>query len=83
MIGVWIMIENQIARGIVDTAYGVRKRLGPGLLESVYETVLAHALQKKGMSVLRQVPVSFRHHGLTFDEGFREDLVIMTLALQS
>lgn len=42
------MDENEIAREIVDAAYQVHRKLGPGLLESVYETVLAHGLEKRG-----------------------------------
>jgi len=53
-----IMTENEIAKIIVDVAYHVHKRLGPGLLESVYETVLAYELKKRGLKVGRQVPVA-------------------------
>lgn len=71
-----MMTENEIAREIVSAAYEVHKRLGPGLLESVYETVLAHELKKRGLDVLRQVPISFTYDEMAFDEGFRADLVV-------
>jgi GxxExxY protein len=71
-----IVTENDIAREIVSAAYEVHKRLGPGLLESVYEVVLSHELQKRGLDVSRQVPVSFTYDGMTFDEGFRADLMV-------
>lgn len=50
--------------------------LGPGLLESVYEAVLARALEKRGLRVRRQVTVRFECDGLIFDEGFRADLLV-------
>ena len=48
------MHENEVARLIVDAAYKVHTALGPGLLESVYEEVLAHELRKRDLKVLRQ-----------------------------
>jgi GxxExxY protein len=70
------MNENRIAREIVYAAFKVHKKLGPGLLESVYEAVLALELEKKGLPVKRQVPIGIAYEGLTFDEGFRADLVV-------
>jgi GxxExxY protein len=70
------MTENEIAKIIVDAAFQIHKRLGPGLLETVYEVVLAYDLKKKGLKVDRQVPVSIVFDGLRFDEGFRADLII-------
>ncbi len=51
-------------------------RLGPGLLESVYEVVLAHELEKRGLKVERQKPVPIEFEGIRFDEGFRADLIV-------
>jgi GxxExxY protein len=68
--------ENMIAKEIVDAAYKVHKTLGPGLLESVYETLLAHELEKRGFNVKRQVPVPIVYEGITFNEGFRADLIV-------
>jgi GxxExxY protein len=70
------MHENAVAREIVDAAYHIHAKLGPGLLESVYETVLAFKLEKRGLHVRRQVPVSIVYEGIRFDEGFRADLII-------
>ncbi len=70
------MTENEIAKIVVDTVLHVHKKLGPGLLESVYEIVLAHALQKRGLKVERQVPVAIVFEGIKFDEGFRADLIV-------
>ena len=60
----------------MDTAVSVHRELGPGLLETVYETVLAHEVRKRGLGVDRQVPVSIMYHGIRFDEGFRADLIV-------
>ena len=68
--------ENAIAKDIVDAAYHVHIKLGPGLLESVYETILAHSLEKKGLVVERQKPIPITYDGLKFDEGFRADIVV-------
>lgn len=70
------MNENQIAKIVIDAAYQVHTRLGPGLLESVYEVILAHEIRKQGVRVERQVPIVIQYDGLRFDEGFRADLLI-------
>ena len=70
------MTENEISRIVVDCAYQIHTKLGPGLLESVYETVLAELLRKRGLAVERQVAVPIRFEDLTFDEGFRADLMV-------
>jgi GxxExxY protein len=70
------MDENKIAKEIVDAAYQVHTRLGPGLLETVYEVVLTHELKKRGLSVERQVSVPVEYDGIIFDEGFRADIIV-------
>ena len=70
------MTENEIAKHVVDAAYQVHTRLGPGLLESVYEVVLAHELRKRGLKVLRQQPVPIEYDSIKFDEGFRADAIV-------
>lgn len=70
------MDENEIGRIVVDSAITVHKELGPGLLESVYEVILARELTERGLAVGRQIPVSIDYRGLHFDEGFRADLII-------
>ena len=67
---------NAITGEIVDAAYGIHRRLGPGLLESVYETLLENVLLQRGFAVVRQRPVPFEFDGLRFDEGFRVDLLV-------
>ena len=78
-----VMTENEIAKEIVDAAFQIHKRLGPGLLESVYEIVLAHELKKRGFRVKRQVPVAIVYDDIKFDEGFRADLIIEDIDLKS
>lgn len=70
------MTENEIAAQIVDAAFKIHTRLGPGLLESVYEVLLAHELQKRGLHVVRQMPIPIIYEGVKFDEGFRADLIV-------
>ena len=69
-------MENETAKQIVDAALSVHRALGPGLLESVYETALSHELVKRGLQVERQVPVTFVYGGQRYDEGFRIDLLV-------
>ena len=71
-----ILTENELAAFIVDAAFKVHTTLGLGLLESVYEVVLAYELKRKGLDVQRQVPISIRYEDITFNEGFRADLIV-------
>ena len=68
--------ENEIAKLVVDAAYHVHTKLGPGLLESVYEVVLAHEIEKRGLAIKRQVSRPIQYDELVFDEGFRADIVV-------
>ena len=70
------MDENALAKCIVDAAYHIHVKLGPGLLESVYHRILKYELEKRGLEVEKEVGVSFTYDGLTFDEGFRADLIV-------
>lgn len=68
--------ENTIAKDVVDSAFKIHSTLGPGLLESVYEILLAHELRSRGFEVERQRPIPLIYNGLRFEEGFRADLWI-------
>lgn len=70
------MDENAIAKVVVDAAFTVHKRLGPGLLESVYEAVMVHELRKRGLSFTTQVPVPVVYDDLRIDDGYRLDLLV-------
>ena len=70
------MTENEIAKEIVDASFKIHKILGPGLLESVYETVLTCELEKRGLHVQRQIPIKINFENIVFDEGFRADILV-------
>lgn len=67
---------DEITGAIVDASLKIHKDLGPGLLESVYEVVLARALEKRGFRVERQKMVRFEYEEMVFEEGFRADLLV-------
>lgn len=70
------MHENQIGTIVVDSAIRVHRSLGPGLLERVYQTILAWELERRGLSVQKEVVVPIIYGGITFDQGFRADLIV-------
>ena len=70
------MTENEIGTTLVGTAIEVHRELGPGLLESVYEVILAHELYLRGLEVKRQVPIAIVYKGIKFAEAFRADLLV-------
>ena len=61
------MTENEIGTIVVGAAIAIHRELGPGLLESVYEVVLARVLEDKGLKVERQVSVPIEYRGIRFD----------------
>jgi len=65
------MTENKIGTVVIETSIAVHRELGPGLLETVYEVVLARELGERGLKIGRQVPVPIVYKGIRFDEGFR------------
>ena len=70
------MKENDIGTIVIGAAIHVHSVLGPGLLESVYETVLAYELEKRGLHVKRQVPISIKYDEMTFKDAFRADIIV-------
>jgi GxxExxY protein len=70
------MTENEIAKSIVDAAFLVHTRLGPGLLESVYEVVLGYELTKRGLYVVHQRPMPVIYEDVRMNVGFRPDLIV-------
>jgi GxxExxY protein len=70
------MNENDVARQIVDVAFNIHKTYGPGLLESVYEAIMAHDLNKRGLTVTRQQPIPLVHEDVRMGVGFRADLIV-------
>lgn len=67
---------EELARLAVDCGFKIHKELGPGLLESVYEAVLAASLVDCGLTVERQKPIDIEYRGMVFREGFRADLMV-------
>ena len=65
-----------LATVAIDCGYKLHERLGPGLLESVYEAILFESLVKRGLSVQRQLPIPIVYDDLFINEGFRADIVI-------
>jgi GxxExxY protein len=71
-----VMTENEIAKEIVDAAFRIHTTLGPGLLESVYDAVLAHELGRRGLRTARQQPIPVIYDNVRIDIGFRADLIV-------
>lgn len=73
---VFQMTENELSKILVDLAYQIHIKLGPGLLESVYEEILFYELRKKGFFVERQkgIPVFWEDNKMEL--GFRADLIV-------
>lgn len=67
---------EELAHIAVDCGFKIHRSLGPGLLESVYEVLLADALTERGLSVQRQKPIAIHFNGKFFDEGFKADLLV-------
>ncbi|NTS43764.1 GxxExxY protein [Flavisolibacter sp. BT320] len=65
-----------LAKEIVDVAFTIHKKLGPGLLESVYEKCFCHALQKREIDFVRQQAVPIHFDELVIDEGLRLDILV-------
>jgi GxxExxY protein len=72
---------EEVGKQIVDSAYRVHVALGPGLLESVYQTCMVHELIKRGISVDSEVPVAVEYDGLRLDAGYRMDLLVEGLVV--
>lgn len=67
---------DQISGEVIDISIRLHKALGPGLLESVYETLLAARLEQAGFKVARQVPIDIEFEGIRFDGAFRADIIV-------
>src|SRR5215471_13348775 len=70
------MTENEIAKEIVDACFKIHTKLGPGLLESVYERVLLYELQKRGLLAVRQRGIPVVYESIRMNFGFRPDLIV-------
>ena len=70
------MHENHLSKIIVDAAFKIHTNLGPGLLESVYESVLAYELERRGSEVTSQQPIPVVYENVQLEIGFRADLIV-------
>lgn len=70
------MTENETSKIIVDCAFKIHNRIGPGLLESVYEAILAHELEKRGCKIIRQQAFPVVYESIQLEVGFRADLIV-------
>jgi GxxExxY protein len=70
------MTENEVAKQIVDVAFKTHSTYGPGLLESVYEAIIAHDLRNRGLTITRQQPIPLVHESIRMEVGFRADLIV-------
>lgn len=70
------MTENGLSRIVVDVAFQIHTSLGPGLLESVYQKVMAYELRKRGLQVEAEVPLPVIWDDVRMEVGFRIDLFV-------
>lgn len=75
------MTENEIAKQIVDAAYHIHSRFGPGLLESAYQAMLAHELRKRGLRVECEKPIPLVYDEVVLELGYRADMLVEDLVL--
>jgi GxxExxY protein len=70
---------EEVGRQIVDSAFRVHMALGPGLLESVYQTCMVHELNKRGFQVKKEVPIPVFYDHVRIDAGYRIDILVEEL----
>jgi GxxExxY protein len=73
--------HNRIAREVVDAVLKLHRHFGPGVYESVYEPVLVYELKKRNLTTRQQTPVPLTYEGVTFDIGFKTDVVVNDLVI--
>ena len=73
--------ESRIAREVVDAALKLHRHFGLGIYESVYESVLVYELKKRDLTTRQQTPVPLIYEGVTFDIGFKTDVVVSDLVI--
>ena len=70
------MTEEELGHAIIGAALKIHSAVGPGLLESAYETCLIFELEKQRIGVRSQVPIPIRYEELTIENGYRLDLLV-------
>lgn len=71
-----LLDENALATTTLDSAFAIHKKLGPGLKENVYESILAAELEKKGLQVQHQTPIPIQWGDMKITQSFRADLIV-------
>ena len=75
------MRHNELSAIVIDTALDIHRRLGPGLLESVYQEILLYELRKRGLRVEKEIPIPVIWDEVKLDVGFRADLIVENLLI--
>ncbi len=75
------MTENEISKIVVDCAFKIHTTLGPGLLESVYEAILAYELEERGCNIVRQQAIPVTYETVHLEAGFRADLIVNNMVI--
>jgi len=75
------MNENEISKIVINLALKVHKSLGPGLLESVYQSALAYELHQAGLSLVVEKDIPVRYENIQFEKGFRADIIVENMVL--
>ena len=70
------MIENEIAKKVVDICFRIHKQYGPGLFESVYEELVCYELGKADLTFVRQQGIPLVHEEIKLEVGFRADVIV-------
>jgi GxxExxY protein len=70
------MHENEIAKVVVDIAFHIHQTFGPGMLESAYQAVMIHELNKRGLKVQSEVAIPIVYEGIQISTGFRADMIV-------
>jgi GxxExxY protein len=73
--------ENRITTDVVDAALKLHKHFGSGVYENVYETALMYELKKRGLASRNQIPVHVVYDGISFDVGFKMDVLVNDLVI--
>ncbi len=73
--------ENSVAKIIVDVAYQIHKKLGPGLLESAYQTIMVDELKKRGLNVKSEVLMPVIYDDVVIENGYRADIIVEDLVI--
>lgn len=75
------MNENEIAKIVVEAAFKVHSKLGPGLLESAYQAILAYELKQRGLAIEAEIPMPLKYDGISLDIGYRADIIVEHLVI--